>query len=142
MNEDLTMKPVRFGIAGVVLQGIFLAAFILISRTSIAAMGKPVVIGLALICMVVLLWQGVKEAQTRATLFRLPLLLALGYIIAFHVVGVLGFRGLLRDWDFSADYLMSVLRVTIIVFVLYAIGTALLYLLRTKMVRTNVVRHD
>lgn len=121
------MKPIRFGVTGTVLQGVGLAAFVLISRTGIANVGKPIVIGLTLVSVALLLWHGVKQVKTRTALCLLPALLALGYVVAFHAVGALGFRGLLRDMEFSADYLLSVFRVAAIVFVLYAIGTALLY---------------
>jgi hypothetical protein len=132
------MRPIHFGIAGTVLQGVGLAAFILISGMGIATVGKPIVIGLTLVSVALLLWHGVKQAKTRAALCLLPALLALGYVIAFHAVGALGFSGLLRDMEFSADYLLSVLRVTAIVFVLYVIGTALLYFVSKALkARTN-----
>ncbi|MEN6544240.1 hypothetical protein [Parvibaculum sp.] len=126
------MKLIRFGVMGIALQGMGLAAFILISRTSVATIGKPAVIGLTVVSVASLLWRSVTQAKTPTVIFLLPALLALGYAIAFHVVGVFGFRGLLRDAEFSVDYLLSVLRVTGIVFVLYAIGTASLYFVGKK----------
>lgn len=136
MSEGEKMKPVRFGLAGMVLQGAGLAAFILISRTNISTVGKPVVIGLTLVSVALLLWHSVKQAKTPAVIFMLPALLALGYIVAFHAVGAMGFHGLLRDMEFSADYLLSVLRVTGIVFVAYVVGTALLYFV-SKMLKVR-----
>ena len=121
------MNPVRFGLVGMVFQGIALVAFILISHTNIATFGRPVVIGLMLFSVALLLWPNVKQAKTPAVIFFRPALLALGYVVAFHEVGAMEFHGLLRDKEFSAEYFLSVLRVTGVVFVLYVIGTALLY---------------
>lgn len=127
MSKGEKMKPGRFCVVGMALQGMGLVAFILISRTSIATVGKPVVIALTLASVALLLWHSVKQAKTPMVIILLPALLALGYTVALHAVGAIGFRGLLRDIEFSTDYLLSVLRVTGIVFVLYVIGTTLLY---------------
>ena len=123
------MKYLKIGIAGIVLQAACLAVFIIVSRTSFAAIGKPVVIALTLLVMGVFLWRKVTRVAARRDLFVLSALLALGYAIAFHLVGAIGFPGLLRDLGALADYFVSVMRVTAIVFLLYAIGAWLLYLL-------------
>ncbi len=124
------MKLIHFGLAGAALQGSGLILFILISRTDIAPVGRAVVIGLTLLSLALLLWNGIKKAKNWVTLLLLPTLLALGYVVAFYAIGFLGFHGLLRDMGFSADYLLSVLRVTAVVFVLYVIGTGLLCFVR------------
>jgi len=133
------MNNIYFGIAGTVLQSLCLAAFILISRTSFAQGGKLVVIGLTIVSVVMLLWYGVRRVKTRLNLFLLPVLLALGYSIAFHLVGVLGFHGLLMDWDISTDYFMSVLRVTSMVFAMYSIVTAVLYLVNRAIQKNSLL---
>jgi hypothetical protein len=125
--EGVKMKLVRFGIAGMILQGLGVAAFILICRTNVAAVGKPAVVGLTMVAVAMLLWFAIKQAKTWVVLLQLPVLLAIGYSIAFHLVGLLGFRGLLRDTEFSPDYLLSVLGTTGILLVLYIIGATFLY---------------
>jgi hypothetical protein len=130
------MKAIRFAVVGLVVQALGLASFILISRTSVAAVGKPAVIGLMLTGIALLLWREIKQAKTPVTLLQFPVLLALGYAIAFHLVGAVGFRGLVRDVEFSGDYLLSVLSTTGVVFVVYAIAAALLYFL-DKMLRAR-----
>ena len=122
------MNAIKFGVTGVVLQGLFLAFFILVSRSAIAVFGKPAIVGLAAIGMTFMLWQGVRKAKTLTSLLILPVLLSIGYVIAFHLTGVLGFSGLLRDWAFSVDYLFSNIRIIVIVFVIYVIDTLILYL--------------
>jgi hypothetical protein len=57
------MKLVQFTIFGIILQGVFLVAFILISRTTYADLGKPFVICLACLSVAFLLWRGVRNAS-------------------------------------------------------------------------------
>jgi len=130
---EYKMKPIQFGIVGIVLQAVGLVAFILISNTGVSALGKPIVVGLTLLGVTLLLWHGIKQAKTRqAALFVLPALLALGYVVAFHVVGALGSPGLLRDMEFTPEYLLSVSRVTAIVFLFYVVAAMLLYFVNAK----------
>ena len=136
------MKTVYFSLAAILLQTTGLMAFSLIASTSLAAVGKPVAIVSTFLGMALLLWLGVKNAQTIGTVFLLPILFALGYIIAFYLVGVFGFHGFLNDFDLSsAGYIKSVLSVFVAVFVLYAAGAVLLYLLnkalQSKQVNTT-----
>jgi len=121
---------------------VFLTAFILISQARISAMGKPVILFCALVVMALLLWRGLRVARNWRALFLLPVALALGYIVSFHLLGLIGFRGLLRDFDWSsADYLISGLSVAGTVFALYVVGTALIYFLdKTLRARTHKVR--
>ena len=124
------MKLVQISILGLVLLGAGLAAFVFVSRTRFADLGKPFVIALAFLGVGLLLWRGVRNVSGVTYLFLLPAMLALGYIAAFHLVGEIGFPGLLRDVrPFTGGYVWSVLRVTSVVFCLYGIATALLFIL-------------
>jgi hypothetical protein len=120
------MKIVQFSIFSVVLQGLLLSAFILVSRTTFAELGKPVVICLAFLSVGLLLWQGVRRASDFKSLCLLPVILAIGYVLAFHLVGEFFFPGLLRDVYLPhGAYLWSVLRVTLVLFLGYGIATAI-----------------
>ena len=122
-------KLIRFSILGIALQGTSLLVFVLISRTNLAALGKPSVISLAGLSVGILLWRGVRNATDSTSLFLLPLTLAVGYIIAFHLLGVIGFAGLLTDLHSPYDeYFWSVFRVTVGLFLLYGIATVLLFM--------------
>ncbi len=129
-------RLLHIGLTGAVVQGVFLTAFIFVSQTRIAAIGKPFILVCALVVMTLLLWQGVRRAKDWRTLCLLPLALALGYIVSFHLVGLLGFPGLLREFDLSTEYLTSILSVTGAVLLLYAAGTVVIYFF-TKTVRTH-----
>jgi hypothetical protein len=122
------MKLVQFSIFGMILQSVCLIAFILISRTTLADLGKPIVISLACLGVAFLLWRGVRNASGPTSLCLLPVVLAVGYIVAFHLVGIIGFRGLMRDIHPPyGEYLWSVLRVAVVLLVVYSIVTALLF---------------
>jgi hypothetical protein len=122
-------KLIRFSILGIALQGTSLLLFVLISRTNVAAVGKPSVISLAALSVGVLLWCGVRNAPDWISLFLLPVTLAVGYILAFHLLGILGFSGLLNDLHSPYDeYFLSVFRVTVVLFLLYGIATILLFM--------------
>jgi hypothetical protein len=121
------MKTIKRGILGVVLQAVCLIAFIEVSRTSIAGIGKPLVVLLSVLSVLLFLWNWLKNEKRRIILW-IPVLLAVGYSIAFHLVGLVGFPGLLADISLSADYAKSVLSVTAIMFGCYSIATGFLYL--------------
>jgi hypothetical protein len=121
-------KLIRFSVFGIVLQGASLLLFVLVSRTNVAAIGKPSVISLAALSVGILLWCGVRNAPDWISLFLLPLTLAVGYIIAFHLLGVIGFPGLLNDLHSPyGEYFSSVFRVIVVLYLLYGIATILLF---------------
>jgi hypothetical protein len=94
------MKFAQFAILGTILQGAFLIAFILVSRGRFAGVGKPLVITLACLSVTLILGVGVRNAKDSTSLCLLPVMLAVGYVIAFHLVGEIGFPGLLfLTWD-------------------------------------------
>ena len=124
------MKLVQFGIFGIILQAVCLIAFILISRTTFAHLGEPIVISVGCLSVGFLLWRGVRNASGATSLCLFPIVLAVGYTIAFHLVGAIGFPGLMRDiYPPYGEYLWSVLRVTVVLLLVYGIITALLFTL-------------
>jgi hypothetical protein len=133
------MKLAFFAIVGLVLQGVGLTAFIVVSRSSFASLGEPVVIGVAGLAVCALLWEGVRKSKGLLALCPLPVLLALGYDVAFHLLGVMGFPGLLSDasqpW---LDYFLSVLHVTGILIVAYGLVTALFFALSRGFRKTTL----
>jgi hypothetical protein len=134
------MKLFKLTIAGFLIQALGLIAFILVSRTSVAAIGKPAVIALFTLALMLVLWFSFKWISTRSSLIYLPALLAFGYVVAFHVVGMVAFHGLLSDWDFSLGYLLLLLRMAAIMFVLYAIAAGFLFLLKKARARGDVLQ--
>lgn len=124
------MKLVQFSIFGIILQAVCLIAFILISRTTFADLGKPIVISAGCLSVGFLLWRGVRNASGPTSLCLLPVVLAVGYTIAFHLVGAIGFPGLMRDIHPPyGEYVLSVLRVALALLLAYGIITALLFTL-------------
>jgi hypothetical protein len=122
------MKLVTFSIFGIILQGVWLVAFILISRTTFADLGKPIVISIACLSVAFLLWRGVRSTNSPTSLCLLPVVLAIGYIIAFHLVGMIGFPGLIRDIHTPySEYLWSLLRVAVVLLFVYGAVTTLLF---------------
>jgi hypothetical protein len=84
---------VRIGwlaVAGLVVQAVCLALFGLVSRTGVAAIGKPIVYGLAFAGIVSIIWRAVARRGGWVGLCLLPILLGFGYIVAFHLMGFIG----------------------------------------------------
>lgn len=120
------MRLFRFGTFGLLVQGAGLAAFIVVSRSSIAVLGKPAVIILTGLAVCMLLWEGVRRSKQMLAACLLPLTLALGYDVAFYLLGLLRFPGLLSGAkELSLDYLLSLLYVTGTLFALYSVATVL-----------------
>lgn len=122
------MKIVWFSIVGVVVQTFWLLAFILLSRTGLGGLGKDLIIVLASANVGILLWHRIKRtASFVACVFLFPAILALGYTISFHLLGLAGFPGLLSDVHPPyAAYLWSVARITLLLTVAYALLSGLM----------------
>jgi hypothetical protein len=127
-----------FGLIGLVTQLALLGAFVSISRTSFATTGKSVVVVAAFIALSLLLWFGVDRARKMTHILALPLILTLGYLVAFHVLGFFAFRSLLRDADGSAAYIGSIFRVGCAVLAMCSIATGLVYLLARSLRRVRL----
>lgn len=121
------MGVLPFGLIGLATQIALLGAFVSISRTRFASTGKPIVVVAAFIALSVLLWFGIDRARKMTHILALPLILTLGYLVAFYVLGFFVFRGLLAGG--SAAYIGSVFRVGCALLAMYSIATGLVYLL-------------
>lgn len=122
------MRLFWFGTLGLLAQGVGLAAFMLISRSNGATAGKLTVVVLTGLAICALLSEGVRRSRGILGVCPLPVLLTLGYVVAIHLLGVLGFPGLLKDacppW---VDYLLSVLYVSGILLTIYGLATLLFF---------------
>jgi hypothetical protein len=122
------MRLFWFGILGLLVQGVGLAAFMLVSRSSVATFGKLTVVIITGLAVCTLLWEGVRRSKRIVAVCTLPVLLTLSYVAAFHLLGVLGFPGLLKDaWPPWLDYFLSVLYVSGILLAMYALATLLFF---------------
>ena len=117
------MKYFRIATLGISLQMAYLALFIVVAGRGGAELGKSVVIVLAALSMLVLLTHAGRLYSLGRTAM-LCALLAIGFILAFHLLGLLFFPDLLRDADgWSIDYLISNAKVIATLFVLYFVTT-------------------
>ena len=122
------MKIFWFGILGLLVQGVGLAAFMLVSRSSDATLGKLTVVVITGLAVCTLLWGGVRRSKGILVVCLLPVLLTLGYVVAFHLLGVLGFPGLLKDaWPPWLDYFLEVMYVSGILLAIYGLTTLLFF---------------
>jgi hypothetical protein len=132
------MKLFWFSILGLLVQGVGLAAFMLVSRSSDAASGKLTVVVITGLAVCTLLWEGVRRSKGILTVCTLPFLLTLSYVAAFHLLGLLGFPGLLSDaWPPWLDYFLSVLYVSGILLAMYGLATLLFFAVNRVFRRTR-----
>jgi hypothetical protein len=140
-NARGIMRFLSFTAIGVLCQSISLGAFMFIAQTGFADIGKPLVVGGAILVSALLVWAWIRSIKKAIWIVLVPAALAVGYSVAFHLVGVLFFPGLLGDfYSPYIDYAFEVLRVTSNVFVLYGIGTGLLVLLNRAVIWAGLLR--
>jgi hypothetical protein len=124
------MSILLAAITGLVVQGIGLGAFIVIANTPWASPGKQVVVVLTFVSMLVLLFFASKPYVFKRSV-ALSALLALGYLIAYHVLGAIFFPSLLKDMAIpSIEHLRAIAPIFGLLFVLYLVGTASMGLLQ------------
>jgi hypothetical protein len=115
-------------IVGTTLQGACLSAFILVSRTEFAPIGKLIVLACTFLSVSALLWFWTRRTGKFGALVFAPVSLAIGFSIAYHAVGALWFSGLLSDfYPPYFDYVLGVLRVTANMLVFYSTAAAILF---------------
>jgi hypothetical protein len=119
---------------GILYQSISLAAFMFIAQTGFAELGKPLVVCATMLASALLVWIWIRSIEKAIWIFLVPAALAIGHTIAFNLVGLVFFPSLLSDfYPPFLDSAIAVLRVTGNVFVLFGIGTALIFLLQSSM---------
>jgi hypothetical protein len=137
------MKLIWFGILGLLIQGMGLAGFMLVSRSSDATLGKLTVVLITGLAVCTLLWKGVRRSKGILDVCVLPFLLTLSYVVAFHLLGVLGFPGLLKDaWPPWLDYFLSVLYVSGILLAIYGLATLLFFAVHRSFRRIRLHGHQ
>jgi len=137
------VKLFWFGILGLLVQGMGLAAFMLVSRSNDATSGKLTVVVITGLAVCTLLWEGVRRSKGILGVCLLPVLLTLGYVVAIHLLGVFGFPGLLKDaWPPWHDYLLSVLYVSGILLAIYGVATLLFFAVSRGFRRIRLHEHQ
>jgi hypothetical protein len=140
-NQRGIMQFLCFSAIGVLYQAVSLAAFMFIAQTDFADEGKPLVVGAAILVSAVLVWIWIRSIKSAIWIFLVPVALAVGYSVAYYLVGLLFFPRLLGD--FHPPYLdvgLSVLRVTGNVLMLFGMGTGLLVLLNRAAMWAGLLR--
>jgi hypothetical protein len=144
-SKSKHMKLLWFGILGLAIQGVGLAAFMLVSHSSDATLGKLTVVIITGLAVCALLWEGVRRSKGLLGVWLLPVLLTLGYVVAFHLLGVLGFPGLLSDaWPPWLDYFLGVLYVSGVLMAIYGLATLLFLAVNRgfRRIRSQERRHS
>lgn len=115
---------------GLAIQAAGLGTFVLVARTAWATPGKQLVI-LATFCSMAALLFVANRPYTFTNSFTLSLLLALGYLLSYHVLGATVFPSLLKDFDIpSIEHTKAVAPVLGLLFLLYFVGGGLVGLLQ------------
>ncbi|MGD0890418.1 MAG: hypothetical protein ABR923_02705 [Terracidiphilus sp.] len=136
MNRSGIFRFICFGAIGVLYQSISLAAFMFVADTRFAEIGKPLVVGAAMLASALLVWPWIRSIERARWIFLVPASLAVGYLVAFQLVGLVFFPGLVGDfYPPFLDYAIAELRVTGNVYALFGIGTASIFLLQRWMAR-------
>jgi hypothetical protein len=118
------MKIMSVGIAGFGVQLVGLGAFFAISNSTWSSPGKELVIAITVLSMAGLLLLASRPYAVKRSIV-ISVLLAGGYVLAFHLLGMTYFPGLLKDFHMSsAAYFQAILSVFGILFCLYFLGSA------------------
>jgi hypothetical protein len=130
------MRTFIVAVAGLVLQTIGLVAFVGVSTVSWNASGKWLVIGVSALAMgLLLLWANSPYRFSRSVVQSA--LLALGFLIAHHALGILFSPGLLKDIEIpSIEHLRIEGIIFVVLFTLYLAGSVVAGML-SKLMRDS-----
>jgi hypothetical protein len=118
----------KFGVLGVLIHGLGLWVFMIASKNAPALELKLSIIGITGVAAVVLLWFAIRKHGTIWSAIICSAILALDFELAFHLLGLLGFGGLLRDAT-SFEYALSLLKAIGAIFMIYLLPSLALQLL-------------
>jgi hypothetical protein len=136
------MRLFWFAVLGLLVQGVGLAVFMLVSRTSDATLGKRTVVVITGLAVCAVLWDGIRRSKGILAVCTLPILLTLTYVVAIHLLGVSGFPGLLKDaWAPWFDYFLSVLYVSGFLLAIYGLATMLFFAVNRGFRRIRLNAH-
>jgi hypothetical protein len=118
---------IQLAVLGVSLEGFWLAMFILVSSTRPSEASKATVVISAGVSLVALIYYAVTRLAKKTDLVLLLMIVSVGYIGAFHLLGLLFFQGLLSDADLSFEYARSLLETTVVLLAIYLLVAFVLY---------------
>jgi hypothetical protein len=133
---------IQLAVLGVSLEGFWLAMYIVVSSTNPSESSKTTILISAALSLVVLIYYSVTRLKRKRDLVLLLLILSFGYVGAFHLLGLLFFRGLLSDADLSFEYMRSLLGVAVVLLAIYLLVALVLYWLNALSRRSAVSRSD
>jgi 4-hydroxybenzoate polyprenyltransferase len=128
MTKDL----VKLGAWAILLHALGLFAFVCVSERLPHPLLKSLCIVMTGAAAVAVLYVFIRKRSGVVAIVAASFVMAVGYQLAFHAIGLLGLRGLLRDVG-SGEYMMSLLAVTGTVFAGYLVVTAVLALINKMM---------
>jgi hypothetical protein len=119
------MRVLSAAIAGFVIQAMGLGAFVAIADSTWALPGKQAVIVITFLLMAALLFFANRPYVFKRSV-AVSILLALGYLGAYHLLGAIFFPGLFKDLQIpSVEHFWAILPIFGLLFVLYLAGSAL-----------------
>jgi hypothetical protein len=129
-------------VLGISLEGFWLAMFICVSSTSPSEATKDIVIISAGVSLAALIYCAVTRLAKKTDVVLLLIIVSVGYIGAFHLLGLLFFRGLLSDADLSFEYARSLLGITVVLLAMYLLVALVFYSMNALWQRSTDPRSD
>ena len=114
MSKDLG----KLGAWAILIHALGLVAFLSVSAHLPNPVLKMLAIATTVVAAIAVLLVFTRKRSGVAPIVVAALIMAISYQVAFHLVGLLGFKGLLRDAG-GADYMIPLVEVTGLVFAAY-----------------------
>lgn len=122
---------------GTLVQILGISLFSSTSTTGWSRIGQPTALGVTLLGIIALLWFAFTNRNRPGTIILAGVALGAAYMLAFHLVGIVSFPGLLRDAD-AQGYWISILRVFAAAVVIHTGLAAVVFcLMRMRWLRTS-----
>lgn len=136
-------NPVRFWalifLLGSVIQITGICLFSATSMTRWSQFGQPIALGLTFVALVALLWFAFRNRNKPRAIVPVGVGLGAAYLLAFHVVGIVIFPGLLREVA-AQRYWISLIRVFAAAAIIHtALAAAVFGAMRIGWLRTSQV---
>ena len=126
MSKAPSWGLAQFGLLGLLIHALGIYAFVIVSKSAPLLVWKLLIIGATGIASALLLWVSIRRRRTILSAIACAAVLAVDFELAFHLVGLFGFRGLLGEAA-SFSYVASLSEAIGVIFILYLIPAIAMY---------------
>lgn len=134
IRKTLRSQTSSLVLLGLLFEGGGLALYMIAAQKWTGSLPKDLVMSFTFLACASLLWRHICNSTHFKSALIAAVVLSFDYIVGLHLVGLLLFRGLIRDYiGYAGEYAVSVIEVFCFVTLFYVVLASSMYLVAKRM---------